>query len=240
MSLSVAEAAERLGVHRSRVEQMLWAGQLSGRKSGRLWLVDDESVADARVHPSVSGRPMAPGRAWALLDLLDGGSAPWLAPVARSQVRAKLSELGAADASQWRALLRARARVVQVRVHPSAINRVVKSLGGDVVVGGSARAIELGADIVDLDPLPELYVRSERWPEVARRWHMHEVASNANLRVHLPRDVWIFGSRAEAPPAPIAADLLESAEPRSVEAGLVMLRGLLRQYRAAGRASRSR
>lgn len=235
MSLSVAEAAERLGVDRSRVEQLLRSGRLSGRKAGRIWLVDDESVGDARMRRPAAGRPMAPSRAWGLLNLLDGGSASWLTPVARSQVRAKLAAMGDADDSHWRALLRARSEVRQVRVHPGAIDRMVRELGDQVAVAGVVRAVELGADIVDLDPMPELYLRSERWPDAARRWHLNEVASGGNLLLRLPRDVWVFGSNAIAP---IAADLLESAEPRSVQAGLSMLRDQVERY-AARRAPAS-
>ncbi|MGQ0630279.1 MAG: helix-turn-helix domain-containing protein [Sporichthyaceae bacterium] len=236
MDLSVAEAAERMGVDRSRVEQLLWSGRLAGRRAGRIWLVDGQSVADAQVHPSPPGRPMAPVRAWALLDLVAGGSAPWLPAVARSQVRARISGLAQADAAAWRALLRARSHVLQVRVHPGAVRSLLGDLGAEGFAAGSARAVELGADLVDLDPRHEVYVRSERWAVVAGRWHAHESAVDANLRVRLPRDVWPFGEGdaaiAAVVRAAVAADLLESAEPRAVAAGLAMLRDLLEQYRA--------
>jgi excisionase family DNA binding protein len=234
VDLSVAEAAERLGVDRSRVEQLLRSGRLAGRRSGRMWLVDGQSVAEALVHPVPAGRPMAPARAWGLLDLLGGGSAPWLTPVARSQVRARIAELAVADADRWRGLLRSRSDVVQVRVHPGALQPLLDDLGADLAVAGAARAAQLGADIVDLDPRLEIYARSERWPEVAARWHAHNSTADSNLRVRLPRDVWVFGSSRAAGPAPLAADLLESAEPRSVAAGLELLRELIESYRAEG------
>jgi excisionase family DNA binding protein len=234
VDLSVAEAAERLGVDRSRVEQLLWSGRIAGRRAGRIWLVDGESVADAQVHPSPAGRPMAPARAWALLDLLGGGSASWVSAVARSQVRARIAGLADADAAAWRALLRARSEVLQVRVHPSGLQRLLDDLGAHAIVVGSARAVEFGADIVDLDPKLEIYVRSERWPAVARRWHVHERAADANLMVRLPREVWPFDSGDEAVRAAVAADLLESAEPRSVDGGLSMLRDLVNRYQEGG------
>jgi excisionase family DNA binding protein len=232
MDLSVAEAAERLGVDRSRVEQLLRSGRIAGRRAGRIWLVDGQSVANAQLHPSPAGRPMAPARAWGLLDLLGGGSAPWLPPVARSQVRARIVRLGEADAGAWRALLRARSDVHRVRVHPGALQQLLDDLGADAVVAGPARAGQLGADIVDLDPGPEIYVRSERWSAVVRRWHVHESVAEANLVVRIPRDVWPFVGGDAAVPAALAADLLESAEPRSVDAGQKMLRDLLKRYRA--------
>ncbi|MFC0623221.1 helix-turn-helix domain-containing protein [Kribbella deserti] len=44
--LSTSEAAKRLGRTRERVVQMLNAGELLGRKVGRAWLVDAQSVDD--------------------------------------------------------------------------------------------------------------------------------------------------------------------------------------------------
>jgi len=38
------EAAQRLGVTRGRVNQLIWAGLLDARKLGRDWLVDTESI----------------------------------------------------------------------------------------------------------------------------------------------------------------------------------------------------
>lgn len=118
MVVSVAEAAELLGVHRSRVEQLLRSGRLRGRRAGRLWFVDERSVLEIRRAP---GRP--PPRAGAgvgLLDMLDGGAASWLSPVARSQGRARLRGLGEVDASRWRALLRHPSDVLDARMHPAA------------------------------------------------------------------------------------------------------------------------
>lgn len=44
--LTTAEAAERLGLTRERVGQLLNRGELAGRKVGRAWLVDAGSVDD--------------------------------------------------------------------------------------------------------------------------------------------------------------------------------------------------
>ena len=223
MNLSVAEAAAQLDVDRSRVEQLLRAGRLVGRRSGRIWLVDADSVASLGAHPRPAGRPMAPARAWGLLDILDGGVAPWLAPVARSQVRARLRALRRADADAWRALLRSRSDVLSVVVHPAVLER----LGEGALRAGADRAAELGADLVVLDPVVEVYVQPEEWPHLAEVWHAKEVAAAGNLVVRLPRAVWPFEHRGEVGPAALAADLLDSHEPRAVSAGLGFLRGRL-------------
>lgn len=225
MDLSVGETAALLGVHRSRVEQLLWSGQLRGRRAGRLWFIDAQSVYEVRSRSRAPGRPLAPGRAWGLLDLLEGGGAPWLSSVARSQVRARLRGLGDADADRWRALLRGRSQRLPVRVHPGALAAL---LGEEAVLpAGLARAACAGADLVVIDPLPEIYVRVEEWPALAERWHPQPAPGAENLRVHLPRTVWPFAGRDEVGPAALAADLLDSAEPRAISAGETLLRELL-------------
>lgn len=228
MDVSIAEAAARLDVDRSRVEQLLRAGRLAGRRSGRIWLIDADSLGSLALHPRASGRPMAPARAWGLLDLLDGGGASWLSPVARSQIRARLRGLSDADADEWRALLRARSDVLAVSLHPAALRRLHPDRDA-VLPAGSSRAAEVGADLVALDPLAELYVRAEQWPGLAERWHARVVPAEGNLVVRIPRDVWPFEKRGEVGPAALGADLLESPEPRAVSAGLDLLRRRLRE-----------
>ena len=87
MDIAVNDAAERLGVHPTRVRQLVRSGDLAGHRVGRVWLVDPQDVARLAGQKARAGRPMAPARAWGLLDLLEGGSALWLPPVGRSQVR---------------------------------------------------------------------------------------------------------------------------------------------------------
>lgn len=226
MDLSVAEAAARLHVDRSRVEQLLRCGRLPGRRSGRMWLVDADALAQLGEQVRPSGRPMAPARAWALLDLLDGGHAPWLSAVARSQVRARLRDLADADADadRWHALLRARSQVLAVRVHPAALPRMQAEDASVVLPAGAGRAVEIGADLVAVDSLAEVYIRAENWPALARRFHAKIVPADGNLRVRLPQGVWPFADQDEVGAAALAADLLESPEPRAVSAGLHLLR----------------
>jgi excisionase family DNA binding protein len=227
VDLSVAEAASRLNVDRSRVEQLLRAGRLCGRRSGRIWLVDADALADWAAHARAPGRPMAPARAWALLDILDGGSAPWLSAVARSQVRSRLRDLQGAEANEWRALLRSRSDVLPVRLHPSALHRV-RSDRSSALLAGAERAAAAGADLVALDPVAEIYVRPEEWPGLGKRWHAQRVSAGGNLLVHLPRGVWPFAGRGQVGAAALAADLLDSPEPRAANAGLQLLRGRVR------------
>lgn len=228
MDLSVAEVASRLNVDPSRVGQLLRSGRIAGRRSGRMWLVDADALNIWSAHARAPGRPMAPARAWGLLDILDGGSAAWLPPVARSQVRARLRDLRDlrdAAADRWRAMLRARSVVVLVRLHPSGLHRLLADR--HVLPAGPERAARVGADLVVIDSIDEAYIRPDDWSALAQRWHGKVVNADGNLRVRLPREVWPFAD-GEVGVAALAADLLDSSEPRAVSAGLQLLRERLR------------
>jgi excisionase family DNA binding protein len=228
VDVSVAEAAARLNVDRSRVEQLLRSGRLQGRQSGRMWLIDEGALVDWSAHPRAAGRPMAPARAWGLLDLLDGGSAEWLSAVARSQVKAKLRGMRDAGANEWRALLRARSDVLAFQVHPSALDHL--RAGPKILPAGAGLAAEAGADLVAVQPIDEFYVGPADWARLAKRWHAKPVPSGGNLIVRQPRDIWPFDGRRAVGAAVLAADLVESAEPRAVRAGVDVLRRKVRSF----------
>ena len=225
MDIAVQEAAVRLGVHPTRVRQLLRSGDLAGHRVGRAWLVNPQDVARLADQKARVGRPMTmtPARAWGLLDLLDGGSAPWLPPVGRSQVRHLLNKLNGADADRWRALLRSRSHVLRVRAHPGAIARLMAE--PQVLAAGAAEAARMGVDLVVMGEVPQLYVPAERWPGLVRAY-LVEASPEPNLLARVPRGVWPFEGHSSPGLAALAADLLESAEPRAVSAGVAMLNEL--------------
>jgi excisionase family DNA binding protein len=226
VDVSVAEAAARLGIDRSRVQTMLRDGVLPGRRLGREWLVDGAAVAQLAESPHRGGRPMAPARAWGLLGLLDGGTAPWLSPVARSQVRQQLRALAGGDARRWRDALRRRSNRIRVRVHPAALSRIGTESELPVLWAGPGRAAAAGADLLVLDAVAEIYVKEGDWPQFAKTWHARPAAADANLLVRLPVAAWPFDGRSEVGSAVLAADLLESPESRAVAAGFELLNTL--------------
>ncbi len=251
MEIAVGEAAALIGVDRKRVLHWLHSGELPGRRLGAFWLVDADAAALRAAQARPVGRPMAPARAWGLLDLLDGGDAGWLSPVARSQVRALIRDLVAdprgepADADRWRHLLRARRHGVRAWVHPAAVARVLRDEAGPLPAGPMAAAAS-GIDLVAVGAagapgsagagdVEHLYLRAERWEPLARRWHVQEGVSQPNLLMHLPRGVWPFEGKDRVGSTALAADLLESAEPRAVSGGLAHLRELARRVKVSGR-----
>ncbi|WP_208322845.1 helix-turn-helix domain-containing protein [Mumia sp. ZJ1417] len=233
VEIVVSEAAERLGVGPSRVRQLLNAGDLQGRRAGRDWLVSADDVARLQGQRRRPGRPLGPLRAWGLLDLLEGGAAPWLSYSARSQVRSSMSRLRDVGADHWRSMLRGRSRVVRVVAHPAAIPRLLAR--PEVHAAGAVEAVRRGFDLVALESQrDEVYVPSEEWPALKKSLTLRDAGpgEEASLVVRMPERVWPFDSPGGVSDAALAADLLEAAEPRAVSAGDRRLSELLREWQS--------
>jgi excisionase family DNA binding protein len=148
MELSVAEVAERLGVSPRRVRERIELGDLSARRIGRSWVVEETQLAgSARV-----SRPMSVRVSWAFLDLLAGGRAESVSQPERSRLRRKQEQLisaGADGPALMRSWLRRRAAPLWLSVASSdledlkADERVVPSGVSDPRSGVSA------ADLVE-------------------------------------------------------------------------------------------
>lgn len=65
------------------------------------------------------------------------------------------------------------------------------------------------------------------WDQVSRRLAL-QPSHDADLIVRHPMMIWPFDHRHAVPDAAIAADLLQSAEPRAVRAGQLRLNELLK------------
>lgn len=225
MDLSASEAAALLNVSAVRVGQLLRSGDLPARRVGRTWVVRSEDVYALAATARPSGRALSPARAWGLLNLLDGGRAVWLDASARSKMRAVARKLPDRSAAELAALLRNRAGVHRVRMHPSAVRRVVSSPG--VVLAGAVVAAEQGADLVVVDEVPEIYLDQAGWSAVVSRYGPEDRADEPNLIVRVPPAPFGLPSTGSITPAVLAADLLDSPEPRAAAAGAVWLTELV-------------
>lgn len=229
MDIAVKDAAQRLGVSESRIRQLLIAGDLNGRRIGRAWLVDADDVARLQGQQRRPGRPVGPKRAWAIIDILSGGGAPWLSYSERSQVRSYAAGLDEPSADDWRAILRGRSELRPVQAHPAALARAGRF--DHVLLAGPAEAVRRGFDLVAAgEPRPEIYMPIKEWGHIARSLALRP-SHDANLIIHHPMLVWPFEGRDAVPDAAIAADLLHSAEPRAVRAGQLRLNELLKDLR---------
>lgn len=234
MEIEVKEASRRLGVGDSRIRQLLRAGSLRGRRVGNSWVVLVDDVARLEKNRIRAGRPLAARRAWAALDLLDSGRAPWLSDSARSQVRSHLARLDEPGPEVWLSLLRSRSDVVHALAHPAALKRIANVDGA--LRAGVSESVHRGFDLVALgDAVPEFYLEASAWPQVARSLAIRKSAE-PNLVIRLPSDVWPFGEASAVSDAALAADLLESAEPRAVAAGASRLNELLARWQRERRA----
>lgn len=221
--LSVDEAAGALGVSNQRVRKLLSDGLLPGRHVGRAWLVPAAAVAQLASRQHGAGRPLSPPRAWALLDILDAGRAPWLGKVARSQVRQILQRLKDADPLAWQAALRGREERKAISGHRSAISRLSDSDG--VWPAGPAIARSIGADLVVVEAVPELYVPPERWDRLESKLRLRPAEGRPDVYIRVPRGPWPFGSAGPGRAA-LAASLLDGGDWRSARAGAGVLNEL--------------
>jgi excisionase family DNA binding protein len=222
--LSVGQAADQLGVDRSRVRQLLRAGTLSGRHAGRDWLVSAEGVAALRARPVRSGRPLAPRRAWGLLDLLDGGDAAWLDPVARSHVRAHIRRLAGADGARWAGALRGREDRYPMSAHRGALAHLA-GVDGVWPADAATAAATAGADLAAAHTVAEVYVPADKFDALTRALHLGAATGRPDVVVRVPRQLWPFGPAGPGRAA-LAATLVDSDEWRANQAGAQILNEL--------------
>ncbi|WP_325048312.1 helix-turn-helix domain-containing protein [Intrasporangium calvum] len=91
--VSVAEAAQMLGVHSQRVHQRIRQGSLAAEKIGNQWAIERDELRRLKHHAG-PGRPLSAKSAWDLLAVAAGDEASsGLSPSARSRARSRLRNL---------------------------------------------------------------------------------------------------------------------------------------------------
>jgi excisionase family DNA binding protein len=209
----VSEAARRLGVSRHRVHQRIARGGLRAQKVGTIWLVDARDLRPAR-----RTRPMSARMAWALAELLEGGSPP-VAPSELRRLREKADWIRSAPeeedvpaaVSSW---LAARGRRIEAQLHGGDLAelrsdpRLVLSGVSDPRAGLSS-----SGDV-------EAYVSPDDAEAISAEYYLdlrgRPVSPNVILHV------------AEVPTSGVpalmsAADLFDRGDPRELRAGVEML-----------------
>ncbi len=180
--LTVAQAAERLGVTRRRIQAMVSRRQLAASRVGNQWLIPEGAV-EYYEHTSSrhAGRLLGEPAAWELIGQFD-------------------QLAGSADDSldRLRRRVHGRARHLHFYVHPGLLtrfdgcaDRVALREGADqVVLSGrhAAQAVDVPVDPTAADVyLPERDLR-----EFVSAFHAVEDFESANLHVHALREVWPF------------------------------------------------
>ncbi|MGF1662779.1 MAG: helix-turn-helix domain-containing protein [Kineosporiaceae bacterium] len=230
--LTSADAAARLGVTAHEVRRLVHAGVLRGRRLGRQLIVDEASVearATTQVRP---GRALTPANAWAVLFVLSGEQAPWMAASTRSRLLGRW--LGDVDARALAVACRHRASRHPHRVLPAYRDRVLAEPG--VVPTGMSSATAVDVDIVAVDPVAEAYCSPDDLDALTRRYALSdEGRPNVLLRVPSTEDdnvLRLLLDRRTMPSAVTAADLMESDDPRTRRAGQRLLDQALTRFRS--------
>lgn len=215
--IGVASAARQLGVSPRRVHQMVAAGQLSGRRIGRSWVLDRADVQRfARARPG-AGRPWSPSSAWNVLALANGDAVRG-SPVDRSRAKKRLQAGLEALAKR----LSSRAQSRWFYGHPAVHSEVLSYPG--VVASGISALSDHHVDLVTSDQ-SEAYVRESRVAELADRFALDADADRPNVRLRVVSDDdWPFdaGQRV-ASVAVVAVDLMDSDDERSQNAARELL-----------------
>lgn len=221
-NLTVAQAAQLLGVSANQVRQLIATGELEAVKAGPAWMIPHRAVESRRDIGWGAGRRLAPANAWALLLLADGDEVPWLDRRTRWRLRHYLETHRLADV---RSRLLDRGRPRAYRAHPSLLDglRDDPALMLTAATGATARRLGLvgGAGSVDA------YVGADDLDRVVDRHHLRESHGDPNVTLRVVPSIGIAWPPAHvAPVSVIALDLLESSEPRARQVGAELLRGL--------------
>jgi excisionase family DNA binding protein len=237
-AVSVAQAAERLGVSVPRIHQRIADGSLVAERIGSQWVVDERSLLRVQER-SKPGRPHSARSAWAVIALSENdreGMRP-SGPAASARARGQLKRLlapavkSASDeeavgdlAVSLRSVFRNRAQRQLFRAAPADL--------------ADLRADERWAVLVDLGAIGiasadiEGYLRESDVAAVVRDYLLVEANSDANVVLHVIPDAQYPypDSRLR-----LAADLAEHRGPREEGRAAELLHELALEWKAAER-----
>lgn len=230
--VSVAEAAEVLGVNVPRIHQRIADGSLRAERIGSRWVVDERSLLEV-AERRVAGRPLSSRSAWAVIAASEGDEASLmqLAPAERSRSRQRLRRLLSAAAVRpanegdareiavsLRAMLRNRAERRLFRVAPADLEDLRADEGWAVVIGSGASGIASG-DV-------EGYLVESSLERLVKDFLLVPAVDEANVVVHV-----IPGGQEPYPLSKLrlAADLAEHRGPREEARAAELLHELAHQ-----------
>jgi hypothetical protein len=218
--MTSSQAADRLGVSVRHVQRLVAAGDLVAIGPDR---IDADSVAHWTAHRN--GRRVRAWEeltAWAAVDLLEAGSAPWIGQPQRSRLR---SALTAATGAELAARTRNRAQVQRYHAHPRALGRLAR----DVVPSGATQGVGgLGEAVDRVDG----YVDRHEIGQLERRYRLEpDPAGGVTLRLTgMPMDA-VRGLAGGRRHVLAGLDLAGSTDPRERAAGQRLLERAVDQLR---------
>jgi len=237
-AVSVAQAAERLGVSVPRIHQRIADGSLSAERIGSQWAVDERSLLRIQER-SKAGRPYSARSAWAVIAASEddrdrvGVSGPAVSARARMQLKRLLEPAAepVADEEVVRKLVVSLRSVLRNR----AGRRLLRAAPADLA---DLRADERWAMIVDLgssgiaSPDVEGYLAESLVEGVLRDYLLVEADRDANVVLHVVSD-----GQYPHPDSRLrlAADLAEHRGPREEARAAELLHELALEWNGGER-----
>jgi excisionase family DNA binding protein len=224
--LTVADAAEVLGLSPSRVRAMASRGQIEATKIGGRWLIDRDAVESRQRKGGHAGRPFEAHNAWALLLIASGGKPEGVHPVVRSRLRRAQRRDGVGRLAP-RLVRRGESRFFDV--HPGEIGYLLEDPG--FLRTGISAAGDYELELVSGQEADGYVSQKELGRVIADHALSKSQAGSAPVRVRVvPNKAWRHvESDKHAPLATVALDLAEDPDPRSALVGRRLLRDLARR-----------
>lgn len=227
--LTVSEAAERLGLHESRVRALIQAGELPAERAGRTLLLrrSDVSAFQARRRPR--GRPLPAENAWAVLAELAGDTPEWVPRSSLYRLRSRMGDpewlVGSLEEGE------ARAEIHEWHLLPIDVRRLLDErpgvLTGTVVAPRFSRLSPAQRDEYDAYVEPSVLKRLEQ----RFRPVMGAPRTKRNVTLRVPFVDWVLRHEPEAPLPVVAADLLTNPSERVRRTGRELLYTLVSNAR---------
>jgi excisionase family DNA binding protein len=216
--ITVAEAADALGVTSRQVRNLVEAGALPARRLSSGWVLPQAAVHERARHAPSPGRPLSAPMAWAVLHVAqvllgDRPASPLqtadsLAMIPDRRMRHRLRLLLAEPRSpqQWEHWLAGRAQRRRIWVHPGALERLAAD--PRLRPGGGFAAAHHGAGI-SAGPPRLFYVDAGDVDAVLAKYRAQEDPEGAVELMVIPPDVPELLSVPAGAPVPMAVALID-------------------------------
>jgi excisionase family DNA binding protein len=222
--LSVAAAARLLGLHESRVRDLIRRGALEADKLGRDLVLDRAEVLAFRDRERRSGRPLSAQNAWALLALLSGDEPTWAKRTTLIRLRRRARDADWVVRSLQHS--QSRARLAAWQLLPIDIAQIERR--PDLVKTGVAAALDFSDLAAVSNVAVDAYASSATVEELRQRFRPVASAKvKANVVLRVPSQSWILERGPAAPRAVIGADLLLDRSQRVRRSGERILRAFV-------------
>lgn len=221
--LTVAQAAERLGVSRHEVHRLVARGDLTAERAGSVFLLHEDELRRRNAVAKGRGRLWSPVTAWAAVELLDGASTRLIDQPRTSRLRARLRTLSAEEVHRL-----AGRRAATHRFHASSrarslLEAALRPAGVSVVAQPEA-ARRFGLTGVEREGRLEGYLEGDLDCLVRRCRLTSDAGGEVTVR-QVPPDLGLGDVWGCVPLT--ALDLMDSVDPRERARGRDVLDELL-------------